>query len=268
MRCYFLYGTPITERLLSADGQHTIGVTPALVERFKQHFQVQPAPVPAFYTAHYRTAHAPYLLCDPAIPLHTRIPAKKLQALDFFKDLGLTRDLRIRWEFMLSMQTTGLITFCIETAEPIATDRAYHLGGLHLNPDYAVVDTEPIRGLWQREPAARPAFIALDELAHAIRSYFLSQCGLPARRLRTLRHEMQVPFTAIEVDTDAASDEEFVAQRAQELAEFVFRPACWEVAACGTWRRIPTLSPLTREHCTSSSSRSTRASSTRFLVFT
>ncbi len=229
MRCYLLYCTPVTERLLTADGQRAIGVTPALVERFKQHFQVQPAPVPAFYTSHYRTEHTPYLVSDPAIPPQTRIPAEKLQALDFFKDLGLTRDLRLHWEFTLSMQTTGLITLCVETDETVPAETAYHLSGLYLNPDYAVVDTEPILGLWQSDPAARPAFIALDELAQVIRRYFLSQCGLPARPLRTLRHEMQIPFTAIEVDTDAPSDEEFVEWQAQELAEFVFKPACWEV---------------------------------------
>ena len=233
MRCYFLYNIPVTEQLLS-DGRNTnqyqeIGVTPQLIDRFEEHFDVRVADIPAFYTNHYRREHTPYNISDPSIPQETYIDNGRLQNIGFFQELNLSHNITVSWDFTLSLQTTGLITICVEVDETLPDKLAYRLSGLHLNPDYAVIATEPIQELWEHQPQSPPPYITLDTLAQVIRTHFFMACGLNVRRVQALRHEIQIPFTAIEVDTNCKNQKEFVKQERLNLAEFVFKPNCWEV---------------------------------------
>ena len=229
MRCYFLYSVPVTERLICPDGDQPIGVSQPLLDRLAERFQVGPADVPAFYTHHYRTEHTPYLIADAGVPQATYVSRERLTALDFFADLPLAQDLPLRWEFMLPLQGTGLITLCLEIEGPLPSDMAYRLGGLYLNPAYTVVATGPIQALWSEAQAPCSEFVTLDDLARAIHTHFFRQCGLEAHRHRALRHEIQIPFTAVEVETECKTQQEFLEREGRDLAELVFRPACWEV---------------------------------------
>lgn len=229
MRSYFIYNVPITQHMLSLDEAHTFGATTELVYKIGQKFNVQRAHVPAFYTHHYRLDHTPYQVYDPAVPVQTNIPKEIINNIGFYEELDLTQDITVRWDFMLSLQTTGLITICLEMSEPKNSSQAYRLSGLHLNPKYKVINTEPIQGLWSHKTDERPEFITLDELAQTIHEHFFAACDIPVRRFRALRHELQIPFTAVEVDTDCKTQDEFVQTNRRALAELVFKPACWEV---------------------------------------
>lgn len=234
MRSYFLYNVPVTNHLMDGTTEDHIGVTMGLVQKMEARFEVTPTAVPAFYTNHYRTEHTPYTVHDTAVPRTTTIPAAKLNAIDFYQTLQLGTDVHVQWDFVLALQTTGLITICLEMTEPQDSDQAYRLSGLHLNPAYQVIDTEPIHGLWAHNPQARPPFVTLDELAQAIHTHFFQAVGVSVRRFRALRHELQIPFTAVEVETSAADQDEFISRHSRELAELVFKPACWEVEHAST----------------------------------
>ena len=229
MRCYFLYNVPVTETLFSLDGDHPIGVSVELIDLLEDHFRLEKAFVPAFFTNHYRTEHTPYLVTDALVPQQTSVSREALASIDFFRGLGLNKDLTLGWEFMLTLQNTGLITLCLEVEDTMQSESAYHLGGLHLNPKYAVIATGPIKQLWSHRPEHRPKHVTLDALAQIIREHFLINCGLEARRVQALRHEIQIPFTSIEVETDYQDQETFIQRWAKEISEFVFKPACWEV---------------------------------------
>ncbi len=232
MRCYFLYNIPVTEKLLADDETHQhqgIGVTPELIDKFKQHFEVKTASIPAFYTNHYRNEHTPYTVSDPPILHETYVDNGRLQDIPFFQELNLTQKITVHWDFSLSLQTTGLITIWLQVDETLPNSLAYRLSGLHLNPDYAVIATEPIKALWLHQPDEPPPYVTLDALAHVIRTHFFIGCGLNVRRVQALRHEIQIPFTAIEVDTTCKNQKEFVKKERRSLAEFVFKPNCWEI---------------------------------------
>lgn len=228
IRCYFLYNVPVTERMMAVEEAHQFGVTAQLIDQMRQQFEVQPMPIPAFYTNHYRQEHTPFTIQDPNIATTTRIPHETFNQIPFFAVLDLHQDIRVWWEFSLSLQTTGLIKIGIEVTEPRDSTQAYRLGGLHLNPDYKLIETEPIAQLWQHLPH-RPPLVTLDELAQAIHTYFFRACGLDVRRFRALRHEIQIPFTAVDVETECRDQEDFVLKNKQALAELVFKPACWEI---------------------------------------
>ncbi|MCB0035372.1 MAG: hypothetical protein KDE51_15175 [Anaerolineales bacterium] len=229
MRSYFIYNVPITQHMLSLDEAHTFGATTELIYTIGQKFNVQKAAVPPFYTHHYKLDHTPYFVYDPAVPMQTTIPCAKLNSIGFYEQLDLTQDLKVRWDFMLSLQTTGLITICVEMTEPKNSSHAYRLSGLHLNPEHKVIDTEPLQMLWSHKADERPEFVTLDQLAQAIHEHFFQACGIPVRRFRALRHELQIPFTAVEVESSCKTQEEFINKHKRELAELVFKPACWEV---------------------------------------
>lgn len=229
MRCYFLYSVPVINHLLTSDDEFTIGMNQPLIERLKQRFQVQPAEIPAFYTRHYRTEHTPYLILDPQLSPVTYLSKEKLAHLDFFAGLELAQDVPVRWDFILPLQGIGLITLCLEVEGPLPSDRAYRLSGLYLNPDYAVIATGPIQSLWSQSPGDLPEFVTPDELARAIHTHFFRRCGLDIHRYRALRHEVQIPLTAVEVTTEHNTQRAFLEKEAKALAELVFRPACWEV---------------------------------------
>ncbi|MCA9959630.1 MAG: hypothetical protein KC413_01760 [Anaerolineales bacterium] len=229
MRNYFLYNVPVTEQLMSASNNRSMGVTPAFIEKFSQKFQVNRAKIPAFYTNHYRAEHTPYSITDPTLPMQTTLDYQRLLAIDFYADLPLTKDITVRWEFVLTLQNTGMVTVWLEVEEPMPSQLAYRLSGLHLNPTYTVISTEPVSQLWHDAPETRPAFVTLDEFARVLHQYFFQGCGLNVRRYRALQHEIQIPFTAVEVATDLPSQRQFIEQNMRELAELVFKPACWEV---------------------------------------
>lgn len=229
MRTYFLYNVPVTEQLISADENHAMGVTPALIDKISQRFQVTTAAIPAFYTNHYRDEHTPYQVNAAALPRQTVVDHQKLNDIAFFAPLNLSRDLPLYWEFNLTLQNAGMVTLWLEVEEPLPSNLAYRLSGLHLNPAYAVVATEPIKHLWQDRAEPRPDFITLDDLARALHQYFFRACGLNVRRYRALQHEIQIPFTAVEITTNQPTQRQFIEQNLRELAELVFKPACWEV---------------------------------------
>ncbi|MCI0398966.1 MAG: hypothetical protein L0332_25280 [Chloroflexi bacterium] len=229
MRCYFLYNVPVTEHLIVAQDGQTIGASQPFIDRFRQHFVVEEAEVPAFYTEHYRRQHTPYSIKDPAAATRTRISQEALAAIGFYQELNLTQDIVLDWEFRIALQNIGLVTLKLTVEEPLPSNLAYRLSGLHLNPAYQVIDTGPIEHLWSYEAASRPALVTLDELARAIHHHYFLAAGLTPRRFRALRHEIQMPLTAIDVETDCATQREFVEQERRDLAEMVFKPACWEV---------------------------------------
>ncbi|MFZ6029669.1 MAG: hypothetical protein ACOYYS_18300 [Chloroflexota bacterium] len=230
LRAYFTYSIPITNWLdLEREDDLGLGVGADLLECFKGSFDVVPAPVPAFYTAHYRNQHTPYRVSDPATPGGTFIPKEKLAAIPFFSGLNLKRDIRLTWELTAQLHNIGLITLCLHADEALSSTLAYRLGGLYLNPAYAVIATGPLKQLWSRNPAERPDFVTLDELARVIHTYFFTACGLPVYRYQALGYEMQIPFLAVDVETGCDTQAEFIEKEAENLAELVFRPACWEV---------------------------------------
>ncbi|HSH04457.1 MAG TPA: hypothetical protein VLL52_18245 [Anaerolineae bacterium] len=230
MRGYFLYNIPVTEQLFpnKDEEEHRIGVTPAFVKEFERVFDVKAAPIPAFYTSHYRVEHTPYLVTSGKSQ-KTYVSAAKLREIPFYAELGLTEDISLKWEFMLALYTTGLISLQVEIKERMKSRLAYRLSGLHLNPHYRVIATGPVAYLWENGGTTRPEFVTPDELAQAIRGYFFGRVGVPVRRVQALRHEIQIPFTAIEVNTDCETQTEFVEKHAKDIAEMVFKPACWEV---------------------------------------
>lgn len=234
MRCYFLYSVPITNDLAAPAGANNpVGVSEEIIAKLKEQFDVPVASVPAFYTKHYREEHTPYSLADPNIPT-TVIPAGKLNEIDFFKPLNLTQPIQVHWDFILSLQTIGLITLRLEVNEPLPSHLAYRLSGLHLNPTYLVVDTEPIKALWERRKDARPEFITLDQFARNLHKHFFEAIGRPASRIQALRHETQIPFTAYNIETHHARQSVMIQEEAAALAELVFKPACWEVEETST----------------------------------
>lgn len=229
MSCYFLYSVPMTDDLaIPAGADNPVGVSSEIIERLKQRFQLSLADIPAFYTKHYREEHTPYLLTEPKIP-GTFIPAGRLNDIDFFKPLNLSQPIALSWEFMLSLQTIGLITLRLDVQEPLPSHLAYRLSGLHLNPAYSVIDTEPVKALWESDPASRPEHITLDQLARRIHKYFFEGVGLRAVRIQSLRHETQIPFTAYRIETHHNRQSVLIQEEAASLAELVFKPACWEV---------------------------------------
>lgn len=229
MRTYFLYNVPVTEQLMSTDDDHAMGVTPAFIEKFRQSFQVTPAAVPAFYTNHYRNEHTPYCINDDRLPCCTTLDHQKLLDIEFYAPLQLSRDLPVYWEFNLTLQNTGMVMLWLEVEEPLPSQLAYRLSGLHLNPAYAVIATEPVKHLWEGESETRPDYVTLDDLARMLHQYFFRACGLNVHRYRALQHEIQIPFTAVEIATDRPSQRLFIEHNLRELAELVFKPACWEV---------------------------------------
>ena len=230
MRLYFLYNVPVTEKLLTSESDFSLGANKKLVESLETKFQVRTAPIPAFYTSHYRTEHTPYYVIDPQVALQTYVSKDRLQSIEFFKSLNLTKDIAVHWNFGINLQSVGLVTIKLDIDEPLMSNPAYHLGGLHLNPSFSVVATEPIKQLWSHtDQSKRPEFVSLDDLARLIHEHFFSISGLDTRRVRALRHEIQIPFTAIDVETESKNQSEFIEKNARDLAEMVFKPACWEV---------------------------------------
>jgi hypothetical protein len=229
-RSYFTYSIPITDWLdLNREDDLGLCVGPEQIEQLSTHFDVRPAPIPAFFTAHYRNQHTPYSVTDPAIPAATIIPKEKLAAIPFFSSLNLKRNIVVTWEMSVQLHNIGLITLCLHVEEALSSTLVYRLGGLYLNPEYAVIATEPLKLLWSQNPAGRPEFVTPDDLARAIHAYFFTVSGLPVHRYQALRHEMQIPFIAADVETGCATQSEFIEKEAEHLAELVFRPACWEV---------------------------------------
>lgn len=230
MQCYFTYSIPVINQLdLKREDNFGLNVEPALIERFRTRFEVSPAPIPAFYTAHYRNQHTPYRVVDPQIPAATYIPREKLAAIPFFAGIPLTQDISLTWDLSARLNSIGLVTLCLQVNEALSSTLAYRLSGLYLNPDYAVIATEPLKHLWSHNPAGRPEFVTPDDLARAIHTYFFTTCGLPVYRYRALRHEMQIPFIVVDLETECKTQAEFMEKEAHPLAELVFRPACWEV---------------------------------------
>lgn len=227
MRCYFLYNVPVTESLIH--DTHGLGVTAELVEKLGEKFQTKRVTPPRFYTNHYKVEHARYTLTDPSLHAETTADVEQILQHAFYKDLNLTQPIRVTWEFDLALQTTGLITICLEVDEALYSHEVYRLSGLHLNENYKIIATEPIAKIWEDSAESRPEFATLDELAVKIHEYFFHAIGLKARRFRALAHEIQIPFTTIEVDTDCTSQNEFIERYQYELAGLVFKPASWEV---------------------------------------
>lgn len=230
LRCYFLYNIPITNHLpLDHENNAGLCIDQAMIDKFRPHFAVMSAPTPAFYTAHYRTHHTPYTIHSSAIPNASYIPKERLAEIPFFAELHLTQDITVTWELTLSLNSIGLVTLCLHVDEPLPATLAYRLDGLYLNPEYAVIATAPLQAMWSQAPETRPEFVTPDDLARAIHISFFSACNLEVYRYRALRHEIQIPFMAVEVQTEYATQPEFIEKEAYELAELVFRPACWEV---------------------------------------
>src|SRR4051812_15426077 len=102
MRTYFLYSLPMHRKLRSEQqNELAVAVTPQDIELFDQYFSVEPGPVPAFYTSHYRQTHTPYLLTDANCPQISTIPLARLQSIPFFAGIDLRSDLRIEWSVTL-----------------------------------------------------------------------------------------------------------------------------------------------------------------------
>lgn len=251
-KVFFLYNIPVTEELINLedlDQDIHLGVSSELIKEFKQAFGddhvidlanpglanvgliSESEFVPGFYTKHYRDEHTPYKILpkDHSIRTYTFISVQKLNEHSYFKDIGLTKDIKLNWQFTLSLQSTGLITFEVIVDEPINARPGYHISGLHLNNNYKVVDTKLIQGLWCGEPV--PPFITLDELAKVIRKYYFFSINKSYREFKALNHEIQIPFTSIEVcaDDDHQTQHDFISTYKNALAELVFKPESWEV---------------------------------------
>ena len=230
LRSYLLYNIPPTDHINLDNDGFTLCMSSGTVEQLRTRFQVQEIQAPAFYTLHYSTQHTPYHVWDPALPGDTIIPCARLADIPFFAELNLTQDIHVSWEMSVALRGIGLVTLCLECEQELPSVLAYRIAGLYLNPDYAVIDTQPLAQLWSLEGLGeRPDYISPDDLARAIHAYFFTAAGLPVHRHRALRHEIQIPFTAIEVTTEYRSQPEFLEKEAYDLAELVFRPACWEV---------------------------------------
>ena len=227
MRCYFLYNVPVTETLM--ENSHGLGVTTEMISKFREPFTVSVVEPPPFYTNHYLQEHTSYHIEDLNIPAHTTADPQQIKAFPFYQDLALTQPIHITWEFVLTLQTTGLITVCLEVDEPLDSAQVYRLSGLHLNPAYEVIDTTSIAGLWEHEPKKRPPYITPDQLATAIHEHFFRPLDMKVRRFRALKHEIQIPFTSVEIASDCQTQREFIEQNRFDLAELVFKPASWEV---------------------------------------
>lgn len=199
--------------------------------RHKNHDSPAELVVPPFYTLHYSEDHQPFAVHDTAIPHNTIIPQKRLAQIDFFQDLNLSSDLTVHWDFILPLQSAGLITLTVEAPEGLPSHLAYRLGGLYLNPAYTVIATKPLAALWA-DQTDRPDYVSLDELAAILQSYFYKKANLPDVAddiYQPLDHRMQFPFITLEVETDCATQAEFIQTHAEQLTDFMFRPACWEV---------------------------------------
>lgn len=225
----FIEEIGISKDFINQFSDNGLKITP--LPRHRNHNSPSDLAVPSFYTAHYLEEHQPFSVHDATIPHTTIIPKERLAQIDFFEVLDLSHDLSVRWDLILGLQSAGLVTITIETTEAVPSDFAYRLGGLYLNPAYKVVDTEPLTALWMGN-AERPAYIGLDELAAVLQSYFYAKANLPAVAndiFQPLDHRMQFPFITLEVETECATQAEFVRSHAKELTDFIFRPTCWEV---------------------------------------
>jgi len=230
MSCYFLYNVPITQALLASNETSLIGATPQIIAQLAEKFRVEKAPVPAFYTEHYHVEHTPYQIIDEQIELKTYISKDRLKEIDFFRSLELEKDITVSCSFGVNLQSTGVVMIKLDVEEGVSSNPAYRLSGLHLNEKYTVIETEPIKGLWSgANESERPEFISPDNLARLIHAHFFSACDLDVRRVKALSHEIQIPFTSIEVETESETQTEFIEKNVQGLAELVFKPACWEV---------------------------------------
>jgi hypothetical protein len=229
MRCYYLYSFPM-HRQLRLEGQHdlAVGVTLLDIERFRRCFEVQEADIPAFYTRYYCTTHKPYEVVDPNYPQASYVVLEQLKSHAFFAPLELDADLALTWSFSLALGTVGLLTICVDMIQLSSNGELYRLSGLHLNPAFEVIATEPVEHLWSGN-SARPPFVAIDDLARQIHTHMFNCIGLEPFSLQSLQHEIQIPCIALEVDTALSSQDDFIAKEAASLADFVFKPACWEV---------------------------------------
>ncbi len=227
MRCYFLYSVPVTESL-QVDGA-VLGVTIDLIEKLREKFEVRAVDPPKFYTNHYLQEHTRYTVSDNQLQHETTVSPKEIRQHPFYADLHISEPIKISWEFSLSLQSTGLITICLDVNEELYSHEVYRLSGLPLNPSYKVINTEPLAQLWAHQPKKRPDRITMDNLAVLLHEYFFRGVNRKARRFRALKHEIQIPFTTIEVSTDLNNQQEFVDKHREVLAELVFKPGCWEV---------------------------------------
>jgi hypothetical protein len=241
LRCYYLYGIPLREQLHEA-GELRVSLCAEDLRCLGKVFDVRQAPIPAFYTEHYRREHTPYLITDKHAPQKTYIPVDVLRSLELFYNLDITQDIHVSWEFRITEQSIGLLTICLDI-QGAHDPELYRLGGLHLNPAYTVVATHPISHLWARRDQTRPELVTLDELARTIHQYVFESCGMSVYRYAALRHEIQLPFMALEVETECATQAEFIAQEGRTLANFVFKPICWEVEGASTMLADQILSP-------------------------
>ncbi len=230
MRSYFLYNIPMVNISFFDRTQATeLGIKPHHIETLREKFPIEDAFVPAFYTKHYKHDHKPYTIMPSADrPAETYISHERLAELSFFEPLEVRENLKITWDIKLQLQNIGLITFCVEHSTPLASHLMYRLNGLHLNDTFKVVATEPIKYLWDGVQSSRPDYVKLDTLAEAIRQYHLGSITPEIKPVLTLQHEIQMPFTVIEVQGYESTDA-FFEDNQEEIVEFVAKPNCWEI---------------------------------------
>lgn len=230
MRSYFLYNIPMVNISFFDQTQNTeLGIKPRHIEALRENFPIEDAFVPAFYTKHYKQDHKPYTIAPSAErPAETFISYERLNELSFFTPLDIKENLKLTWDIKLQLQNIGLITICVEHSNPLVSHLAYRLNGLHLNDDYKVIATEPIAYLWDEAQSPRPEYVKLDTVAEAIRQYYLGAIVPDIKPILTLQHEIQMPFSVIEVQGYESADDFFDDNQA-EVIEFVAKPHCWEI---------------------------------------
>lgn len=214
--------------------------------------------IPNFFTLHYREFHRPYYIDYEN--RETVLQKDHLNQSQLFKSHPLDTDVRIKWDFIMAMETCPIIYVMVETTEPIDTEIAYRLSSLHLSREQLIPKNlfsnlfvndaliphsqadETTKRHHKYDPIDKREFITLEELVSSIQYTLYIQARFTEKLAKTpLEAIVHVPFSAVEINQGFASQEAFVKQHRSDIVKLISRPYTYEFDSASELHEVEVL---------------------------